>query len=136
MGTRLLEAHLCPEKLKATHTSLHTWANNHRCSKQELLSLIHTLSFATKVIPAGKTFLRRTINLSCSVSSPKLPYPHFLTFPTRPQMLARLCDLLQLLLFLPSPTLDPSPPHLQRFNDSSEVTGFGAYCYWVWFNHR
>ena len=39
-----------------------------KCTKQQLLSLTGKLSFACKVVPAGRIFLRRMIDLSCSVS--------------------------------------------------------------------
>ena len=58
-----------PDKLQAIHVSLATWADRHSCSKRELLSLIGTLSFAAKVAPACRTFLRRMIDLSSSVAS-------------------------------------------------------------------
>ena len=51
------------------HHSLNAWANRSSCSKRELLSLIGTLSFAVKVVPAGRTFLRRMIDLSSSIIS-------------------------------------------------------------------
>ena len=38
-----------------------------KCTKQQQLSLIGKLSFACKVVPAGRIFLRRLIDLSCSV---------------------------------------------------------------------
>ena len=65
----LHEARLPPNELQAIHVSLATWADRHSCSKRELLSLIGTLSFAAKVAPACRTFLRRMIDLSSSVAS-------------------------------------------------------------------
>ena len=38
-----------------------------KCIKQELLSLIGKLSFACKILPAGRMFLRRLIDLSTTV---------------------------------------------------------------------
>jgi len=38
-----------------------------KCAKRELLSLIGKLSFACKVIPAGRIFLRKMIDLSTKV---------------------------------------------------------------------
>ena len=43
-----------------------------RCTKRELLSLIGKLSFACKVIPSGRIFLRRLIDISTTVE--KLHY--------------------------------------------------------------
>ena len=38
-----------------------------KCTKRELLSMIGRLAFACRVIPAGRTFMRRMIDLSCTV---------------------------------------------------------------------
>ena len=65
LDSALLEACLPPPcKLQDKHHSLDTWATHSSCSKWELLSLIGTLSFADKVVPAGRTFLRSMIDLS------------------------------------------------------------------------
>ena len=40
------------------------WGGRHKATKRELLSLIGKLSFAAKVVPAGRLFLRRLIDLS------------------------------------------------------------------------
>ena len=63
-----LEARLPPDKLQNLHNSLQTWSTRSSCPKRELLSLIGTLSFAAKVVPAGRTFLRRMIDLSTSAA--------------------------------------------------------------------
>ena len=39
-----------------------------KCTKHQLLSLVGKLSFACKVVPAGRIFLRHLIDLSCIVS--------------------------------------------------------------------
>eukprot|EP00117_Sycon_ciliatum_P023651 scpid59787/ scgid4981/ len=57
------------DKLSALHTALATWLQRTDCSKRELLSLIGTLSFAAKVVPPGRTFIRRLIDLSTTASS-------------------------------------------------------------------
>ena len=46
---------------------LSVWEGKKRCTKRELLSLIGKLSFVSRVIRAGRTFLRRLINLSTKV---------------------------------------------------------------------
>ena len=66
-----LDAHsqtlsLPQDKLQALQEELSEWnhhANKKKCTKQELLSLIGKLSFASKYIPAGRTFFRRLIDL-------------------------------------------------------------------------
>ncbi len=46
---------------------LDTWTGKKRCTKRELLSLIGKLSFVSRVIRSGRTFLRRLIDLSTKV---------------------------------------------------------------------
>ena len=50
------------EKQKLLITS---WHNRKAAKKRQLLSLIGHLAHACKVVPPGRTFLRRIINLSC-----------------------------------------------------------------------
>ena len=57
------------DKLTQLLSSLAEWSRRESCSKRELLSLIGVLSFAAKVVPPGRTFIRRLIDLSCSVKS-------------------------------------------------------------------
>ena len=47
---------------------LYGWINRNKCTKRELLSLIGSLSFASKVVKPGRMFLRRLIDISTSVS--------------------------------------------------------------------
>ena len=55
-------------KLNDLMLELDKWSVKKKCTKRELLSLIGVLSFATKVVKAGRTFLRRLIDLSTVVS--------------------------------------------------------------------
>lgn len=61
---------LSDDRLAALMHTLCTWGNRSKCTKRELQSLIGTLSFACKVIKPGRIFLRRLIDLSCTVSQP------------------------------------------------------------------
>ena len=45
------------------------WNRQKKCTKRELLSLIGSLSFASKVVKPGCMFLRRLIELSTTVAS-------------------------------------------------------------------
>lgn len=56
-----MEARLDPERLTAIQESLKEWSSKTHCTERELQSLIGVLSFASKVVPAGRTFLRRMI---------------------------------------------------------------------------
>ena len=49
-------------------STLNQWSLKKKCTKRELLSLIGVLSFASKVVKSGRTFLRRLIDLSTVVS--------------------------------------------------------------------
>ena len=60
---------LSEEKFHALLTVLKTWSQRVVCTKRELLSLIGSLSFAAKVVPPGRTFIRRLIDLSCTTTS-------------------------------------------------------------------
>jgi hypothetical protein len=59
-----MEIRLPAEKLAAILQALPFWQNRRKATKREVLSLIGTLSFATKVVRPGRTFLRRLIDLS------------------------------------------------------------------------
>ena len=50
--------------------SLPHWLLRRKCTQRELQSIIGTLSFACKVVPAGRTFLRRLIDLTMTVKRP------------------------------------------------------------------
>ena len=74
MDSTALEARLPPDKLEDIHQALHRWSARTRCKKQELLSLIGTLSFAAKVVPAGRSFLWRMIDTSTTAQTPRSQY--------------------------------------------------------------
>ena len=50
------------EKLASVHAELALWNDRHSASKEEVQSIIGVLSFAAKVVPTGRTFLRRMID--------------------------------------------------------------------------
>ena len=56
------------DKFTELLAALHLWRRKKKCTKRELLSLIGSLSFASKVVKPGRMFLRRLINLSTTVS--------------------------------------------------------------------
>ena len=124
-----------PDKLEDIHQALHRWSARTRCKKQELLSLIGTLSFAAKVVPAGRSFLRRMIDTSTTARNPqetislpeafKLDLAWWQAFAT-PWNGQSFFLLLQ---WTPS-------PDLELFTDSSGTIGYGAYCQGQWFNGR
>jgi hypothetical protein len=50
------------ERLSAIHTELARWNELATASREEVQSLVGVLSFAAKVVPPGRTFLRRMID--------------------------------------------------------------------------
>jgi len=63
LDTTAMEASITQERRDALLSELNQLYWYHRCTKRELLSLIGKLSFACKVIPSGRIFLRRLIDL-------------------------------------------------------------------------
>ena len=55
------------DKLRDILQMVQSWLGRYKSTKRELLSLIGKLSFAAKVVPAGRLFLRRLIDLSTTV---------------------------------------------------------------------
>ncbi|KAL5463980.1 hypothetical protein EMCRGX_G032933 [Ephydatia muelleri] len=67
LDSSLQQLRLPPEKLQDISSLIKSWLGKRRANKRELLSLIGKLSFAAKVVPAGRLFLRRLIQLSTTV---------------------------------------------------------------------
>ena len=59
-----MEASIISERKQSLLQDLQFLYSRHNCTKRELLSLIGNLSFSCKVLPAGRIFLRRLIDLS------------------------------------------------------------------------
>ena len=66
-------ARLPHDKLISTLELLGQWASKKWCTRTELESLIGSLHHVTKVVPPGRTFLRRMIDLLCAFRSPSHP---------------------------------------------------------------
>ena len=114
------------DKLSPLFADLHKFHSRHKCTKQELLSLIGRLSFAAKVIPAGRMFLRRLIEASTTVTS--LHYHLHITKPIRADLDWWLTFASQWngKAFFLDHDWTPSPA-FQLFTDASQL-GYG--CYW------
>ena len=59
-----MTARLPPAKLSDLLALTKLWTDKKTCTRKELESLIGKLSHACYVVPAGRTFLRRLINLT------------------------------------------------------------------------
>ena len=73
IDSTLMECSLPPDKLSELVAELLTWSSRKKCLKRELLSLIGKLNFACRIIPAGRIFLRRLIDL---FTTARLPLHH------------------------------------------------------------
>ena len=131
LDTVKLEMRLPEDKLAALKALLQQWRTTKKTTKRELLSLIGSLSFAAKVIPAGRIFLRRLIDLSTSV--PKLHHRIKLNASAR-------ADIQWWLDFLPSwngvglmlQSAWEDAADLNLCTDAAGTLGFGAYFQGAW----
>ena len=73
IDSNLVECSLPPDKLSELLAELQAWSSCKKCIKRELLSHIGKLNFACRIIPAGRIFLRRLIDLSTTA---RLPHHH------------------------------------------------------------
>ncbi len=71
IDTVAMELRLPEDKLIRLTSDLAGWRGRKACRKPDLLSLIGTLSHACKVIRAGRTFMRRLIELSTTAKKPE-----------------------------------------------------------------
>ena len=132
LDSSLQQLRLPPEKLQDISSLIKSWLGKRRANKRELLSLIGKLSFAAKVVPAGRLFLRRLIQLSTTVR--KLHHHIHLNPEAR-------ADLRWWNSFLPSwngTSMFIAPEwkdadSFQLYTDASGSFGFGAYLDGAWF---
>ena len=68
LDTNLMEARLSNEKIFRLQQLISANLCCKKCTKRELLSLIGSLSFATKVVVPLRPFLSQLITLSCTAS--------------------------------------------------------------------
>lgn len=132
LDTLLMQLRLPEEKLIALMELLQQWRTiSRKVTKRKLLSLIGKLSFAAKVVPAGRLFLRRLIDLSTKAK--KLHHRISLTACAR-------ADIQWWLDFLPGwngvslmlqPNWDPATD-FNLFTDASGTIGYGAYFQGAW----
>ena len=126
IDTTNMQASISEQRKQDLLSLLSSFKCRKKCTKQELLSLIGKLSFACKVIPAGRIFLRRLIDTSCSVSR--------LHHHIRLNEQARL-DIEWWLTFLPTwngtsyilETEWSTSTSMSLYTDASSSIGWGAY---------
>ena len=135
IDTAEMQASISEDRKQDLLSLLLSFKSRHKCTKQQLLSLIGKLSFACKVIPAGRIFLRRLIDLSCTVSR--------LHHHIRLNQQARL-DIEWWLTFLPSwngtsyilETEWSTSTSMSLYTDAASLVGFGAYWCDRWIQAR
>ena len=135
LNSTTMEASISDDRKSALLDELHWMKHRDKCMKRELLSLVGKLSFCCKVLPAGRIFLRRMIDLSNTVTH----LHHRIGLTTE----ARL-DIQWWLDFLPgwsgtSLILNtrwiPSVA-LHLYTDASGAHGWGAYWDGRWLQSR
>ena len=67
IDTEKMTASISDERKSLMLEELQSFSTQKKCTKRQLLSLIGKLSFACRVVPAGRIFLRRLIDLSMTV---------------------------------------------------------------------
>ena len=67
LDTERMEIRLPADKLARLQALIWRWREKKACIKRDLLSLIGHLQQASRVIPSGRSFLRRMIDVSKSV---------------------------------------------------------------------
>ena len=126
LDTTTMEASITQDRKQALLSELLYLRHRRNCTKRALLSLIGKLSFCCKVLPAGRIFLRRLIDLSITVSK----LHHHLSLTAEAKL-----DLQWWLDFLPqwsgkSLILRSNWLHsgsMQLYTDASGTQGWGAY---------
>ena len=135
LDTVALEARLPTEKLYAIKAELCQWLSRTSCTKRELLSLIGLLSFAAKVVPPGRTFLRRMIDTSTAVSQLDKRITLTEGFVKDLRWWHQFVSHWNGRSFFKHPKWIPSTT-LNLFTDSSGTIGYGAYFDGRWFQGR
>ena len=126
-----IELRLPERKIEEMSGILAQLKGRKKCTKRELLSLIGKLSFASKIIPSGRTFIRRLIDLSTTVR--RLSHRVSLNHDARE-------DINWWQQFLPSwngrqKILDINTtlcPSVNLYTDASGQIGFGIYFNGEW----
>ena len=106
IDTEKMTASISDECKSLMLEELQSFSTRKKCTKRQLLSLIGKLSFACKVVPAGRFFLRRLIDLSMTVKCPPPSHSHIPTSPTGHHMVARFSSHLVWIISDPQHSLD------------------------------
>ena len=127
LDSATMTASITEERKTELQQAIHQLEGRRTCTKRELLSLIGKLAFACKVVPPGRLFLRRLIDLSTTVR-------HLHHHATLNKAAAARADLAWWRHFLPTwpgaslfLQSDWTPaPDMKLFTDASNL-GYGTY---------
>ena len=126
IDTEKMTASISDERKSLMLEELQSFSTRKKCTKRQLLSLIGKLSFACKVVPAGRIFLRRLIDLSITV---KCPHHHIRISQEAQRDIIWLQDFLPTwsgssLILNTHRTISPS---MNLYTDASGSEGWGAF---------
>ena len=127
-----LQARLPRDKFVRIVALLESWSVKRHCSRKELESLIGTLHHACKVIPQGRTFIRRMINLLSAFRRDDHPIRLNREFHLDLSWWREFFISWDGLSFLLSPTWAPLPDFLVS-SDAAGALGYGAISGHDWF---
>jgi len=68
INTVKMEIRLCDAKLSRICHTVSNWITKRKAKEKEMLSLVGLLQHATKVVPCGKTFVRRIRTVNCGTN--------------------------------------------------------------------
>ena len=129
----LLQARLPKDKFDNTTALLEQWSHKRSCKRKDLESLIGHLQHACKVVPQGRSFLRRMINLLCAFRREDHPIrlnrEFFLDLTWWRELFRSWngCSFLQYPQWAPLPDFEVS-------SDASGALGYGALFQRQWFS--
>ncbi len=125
-------ARLPREKFLATLQLLQFWSTKAWCTRKELESLCGSLHHVCKVVPPGRSFLRRMLNLLCGFRNPNHPIRLNLDFKRDLAWWLEFFGEWNGVSFFRMSSVT-SLPDLYVASDSSGSCGFGAVCGNAWF---
>ena len=127
-------ARLPADKLAELVAILQEWATKKSCKLKELQSLVGKLNHACAVVPQGRTFVRRLLDLLKGHSSKKSRFIRLNSECKRDiEWWRSLLPVWDGVYFFDLPEWAPVPDLLLS-TDASGSIGYGAYCSGEWFN--
>lgn len=127
-----LQARLPHDKFERIAALLESWSAKRYCTRKELESLIGTLHHACKIIPQGRTFIRRMINLLSAFRREDHPIRLNREFQLDLAWWREFFLSWDGLSFLLHPTWAPLPD-FSVSSDAAGAIGFGAISGQEWF---